>query len=553
MSLESISQAKALAAKGRHGDSVMVHMSPDEVMGLQAIAKANGASLSINPYTGMPEAFSLKRILPTIVGTAVGAMTGNPWLGAAVAGGLGYASTGNLMSGLTAAAGAYGGAGLVGGAQAAGVASAAPVSTVSTAVPSAASAGTALGTGAMSNIAASPLVAAPSAAAASPLLGASNIANVPLVTSMAPPATATGLGALQQAGTGVSNIFSGDPAARTAFMDSVGGTKGLLTKGAMAASPLMFTEPTRTKLPQSSPDMIRPFEYVPVNVSGQDPYSLGSTGERLQYSGTYRALEPYTASEAYKKKYPFAGGGIVALQEGGEVEGDFEGQGVPVGPGAARTLRNISMVQGLAGLPAIDVSQLPVAAGSQAPVGLVPRAIPSTMEQMYQTYMPRAEDSSTYKAEQDAAKRTRSPGGMFGPFGGLFGFNDNPVVGYTSSGDPIYQNQPQSSPFGFGFNQGGEVADSGMLPVGVGYAKGRFLQGPGDGTSDSIPATIADNQPARLADGEFVVDARTVSEIGNGSSKAGAKKLYAMMDRVHNARKKAKRGQDSKAERFMPA
>ena len=84
-------------------------------------------------------------------------------------------------------------------------------------------------------------------------------------------------------------------------------------------------------------------------------------------------------------------------------------------------------------------------------------------------------------------------------------------------------------------------------------AGGRFLQGPGDGTSDSIPAVIADKQPARLADGEFVVDARTVSELGNGSSKAGAKKLYTMMDRVHAARKKAGRGKDSKAERFMPA
>jgi hypothetical protein len=84
-------------------------------------------------------------------------------------------------------------------------------------------------------------------------------------------------------------------------------------------------------------------------------------------------------------------------------------------------------------------------------------------------------------------------------------------------------------------------------------AGGRFLQGPGDGTSDSIPAVIANKQPARLADGEFVVDARTVSELGNGSSKAGAQKLYKMMDRVHAARKKAGRGKDSKAERFMPA
>jgi hypothetical protein len=83
-------------------------------------------------------------------------------------------------------------------------------------------------------------------------------------------------------------------------------------------------------------------------------------------------------------------------------------------------------------------------------------------------------------------------------------------------------------------------------------AAGRYLQGPGDGTSDSIPATIGNAQPARLADGEFVIDARTVSEIGNGSSNAGAKKLYAMMERVHRERKRAKRGQNSNADRFLP-
>jgi len=88
-----------------------------------------------------------------------------------------------------------------------------------------------------------------------------------------------------------------------------------------------------------------------------------------------------------------------------------------------------------------------------------------------------------------------------------------------------------------------------------GYSDGgRLLKGPGDGTSDSIPATIgANKKPARLADGEFVVDARTVSELGNGSTDAGAKKLYAMMDRVHGARKKAKRGQNTNAEKHLPA
>ena len=91
-----------------------------------------------------------------------------------------------------------------------------------------------------------------------------------------------------------------------------------------------------------------------------------------------------------------------------------------------------------------------------------------------------------------------------------------------------------------------------------GYSDGgRLLRGPGDGVSDSIPATIGDRQPARLADGEFVVPARIVSELGNGSTEAGARKLYQMMDRVqHNRRKSIGKGRvatNSRSDKFLPA
>jgi len=82
------------------------------------------------------------------------------------------------------------------------------------------------------------------------------------------------------------------------------------------------------------------------------------------------------------------------------------------------------------------------------------------------------------------------------------------------------------------------MADGGLGSLG-GYSDGgRLLRGPGDGVSDSIPATIGQRQPARLADGEFVVPARIVSELGNGSTEAGARQLYAMMDRIQKGRKK---------------
>jgi len=92
---------------------------------------------------------------------------------------------------------------------------------------------------------------------------------------------------------------------------------------------------------------------------------------------------------------------------------------------------------------------------------------------------------------------------------------------------------------------------------GMGYAAGgepRFLSGGGDGMSDDIPATINGNQPARLADGEFVIPADVVSHIGNGSSKAGAKQLYSMMNKVRKARTgNPKQGKQINPRKYLPA
>jgi len=101
---------------------------------------------------------------------------------------------------------------------------------------------------------------------------------------------------------------------------------------------------------------------------------------------------------------------------------------------------------------------------------------------------------------------------------------------------------------------GGGLLHGGIASLG-GYSDGgQLLRGPGDGVSDSIPATIGGKQPARLADGEFVVPARIVSELGNGSTDAGARKLYEMMDRIKASRKKAKNiAADTKAAKHLPA
>ena len=98
-----------------------------------------------------------------------------------------------------------------------------------------------------------------------------------------------------------------------------------------------------------------------------------------------------------------------------------------------------------------------------------------------------------------------------------------------------------------GYAGGGDVA------LGSYSDGGRLTRGPGDGMSDSIPANIANAQPARLADGEFLVPADVVSHLGNGSTDAGAKALYSMMDKVRQKRTGRKaQGKQINPYRYMP-
>jgi hypothetical protein len=126
-------------------------------------------------------------------------------------------------------------------------------------------------------------------------------------------------------------------------------------------------------------------------------------------------------------------------------------------------------------------------------------------------------------------------GGSTGEGGGHFGYGSSP---YANGGGITALAQG-------GYNLG-SYSDG-----------GRLLRGPGDGVSDSIPAVIGQKQPARLADGEFVIPARIVSEIGNGSTEAGARKLYAMMDRVQKSRGKTvgkgKVAKNTRADKYLPA
>jgi hypothetical protein len=169
-------------------------------------------------------------------------------------------------------------------------------------------------------------------------------------------------------------------------------------------------------------------------------------------------------------------------------------------------------------------------------------------------------EGSGWVLEEAASPNPSTDGGGEG-IGGLGDAGDGGAAGVAGiGGDGVG---------GTGSGVGGDNAKGGLIGLAMGGATGgqynlgsysdggRLLRGPGDGVSDSIPATIGRGQPARLADGEFVVPARIVSELGNGSTEAGARKLYAMMDRVQRARRKTtgkkKVAVNTRTERLLPA
>jgi hypothetical protein len=451
-----VAAAKQAQSMGRGQDTMLVHMTPGEVGGLQALAKAGGGSLTVNPKTGLYEAGFLSSMLPMVAGAALTGLTGgvvNPMTASLLVGG-GYGlATGSLKKGLMAGLGAFGGANIaagLGASAAAGTAEnlAAPAVESSMATPleiAQTNIDPALLESGMSaeqvmtqGLAGSPTAqgAVMSAGQYAPTINAMDVANLRTVPSMTvtgvPAASPTGfvqgdyMGNLSQMGKGAQNMFaSGQPGvdARAAFMRESGGLSSI----APAAAPILSQEPEPV---QKKPSYVRRYNVDVANRSelGSE-YAPGSTYERNMVDYTYSPQPIYQA----------ASGGLTSLAKGGTAKKK-----------------------------------------SKSPGG-----------------------DSYYKFAQD--RRDTSMQGAID-------------ANFASGGQP------------------------------------RFLSGGGDGMSDDIPATIDGKQPARLADGEFVVPADVVSHLGNGSSKAGAKKLYKMMDRIRHARTgKKSQAPEVKAERHMPA
>ena len=271
--------AQSLAAQGRQGDTMLVHMTPGEVGGLQALAQSHGGSLTTNPATGLPEANFLRNILPAVLGLGITAATGGaaaPWMvGAGVGGGTALL-TGDLQQGLMAGLGAFGGAGL----------------------------GSALtGMGAQS------LGAAAADTANFANLGLSTPATT--AAAAAPPA---GFGTL---GAGLKAAAANPGAFGSQLVSSLGGPLGAGAAGlGLAGSFGAFDQPK----------MQTPAGEAPSNYAGPyrptDRQVRFPTGQRPTSSAEFQYFDDINPRPGFQ---PFAQGGLAALAAGGELleDGSF--------------------------------------------------------------------------------------------------------------------------------------------------------------------------------------------------------------------------------------
>ena len=436
--------AQNMAGRGRDGDSMLVHMSPGEVKGLQALAMAHGGSLSINPDTGLVEASFLKKLLPMIAGAALMATGVGAPLAAGMVGGFETLRTGDIGKGLMAGLGAYGGAGLAGGLSSAGAG---------------ALGDTAAGTAFDASVANQGLSGAEAA------MDFSNpLAEQAATTARAGVSTTPNLANM---GEGVSQL--GSSAGRSAVYNAL----PQYTLPAAGASLLNAATP--------EPE-------VPGEKELDEKYK--NSPYRYNLSPNFSGASPTRPNPYYTPAgLGYAAGGDIMMADGGSYDDEPMGDDNYAAGGGLK-MKTMSPGEG--------------------------------------TYHDTDEDTVSLGAYDAAVKRMEKQYG---------------AANLKSSAMPK-----------------GNIAKLGQIkPMASGglgsYSDGgRMLRGPGDGMSDSIPGVIGNKQPARLADGEFVVPADVVSHLGNGSTDAGAKKLYSMMDKVRSARTgNKKQGKQIKPEKYMPA
>ena len=534
--------AQGIASLGRYGDDLIVHMNQEEVQGLQALAKQHGASLSINPHTGMPEAFSLgkvfKAILPIAAGFALGPggfasglFESGSFMGSALGtgllvGGATAALTGNLGQGLMAGLGAYGGFGLsdvyskmggMSGIMGAGKSTAGlnadliakqGINTVGSSIQPVSNQLTTQALEANANNLASSFPKTQVLGSGVGTTGGQGISLGPLynqpgtnLLSGMTPSAATTIGTspnipLSLADTSKSALYN--PSLADSF--SAAGGKASQLYMPIGGAALAGVEPKDFYDEPLAAQEKQTYEQTGVDSMGRPTYGYVNSSA----FNPYRTLNLSGPGPLKLAPTGYADGG--AIQSGGirDLYGSSDNPEISPPPTSGYGLGRLNNLAGaqemdnaktygyadggdvsmnLDRLPSLNVNTGISSLGGTDGNNLAP----NMLQNAPQLYM--------------AAK--------------LFGMN------------PATMSQSDLS----------NLVNTISNPKGSrGYAHGGYLDGQGDGMSDSIPATIEGKQPARLADGEFVVPADVVSHLGNGSSKAGSKRLYAMMQKVRKAR-----------------
>ena len=567
--------AQQLQSMGRGEDSMLVHMTPAEVNSLQGLAMASGGSLTINPHTGLPEAGWLGKLLPTLLGFA-GAAFGLPtWaigLGGAAAG---TAATGNLGQGLMMGLQAFGGASLAGG----------------------------LGVGEAGKKAAEAVAAGGAGGGAGGAQTVAEIMKSPDMTGLfgqtaqqAPGVLSKTPGFFEKFGTAAKAGMPGGVLSKAAPALAASG----LLSGVSAA--------TTPNLPKYTKEEDK-FKYTPMapgkrEVRFQTPEQMRDTGgaEFAYFTPSNPEPVPVSALPLYEQdKYRFAEGGLAAIppqgfnelvdyfgatnpgaitasmypvsapvqpSSGGEQVYNFRPQ-TPTAPtqGGSGAMVDGGYTGGIPNFGGFDYSSIDWNA-IRDNLGLnqmqqLPTQQPNYAAPVYD--MP--SNISDYGIAPTQSLPIEQPNYQMPNM--LDIYDRGMMAPELSSGQPLLYNLNDEDRFAsyrgldeyakggaVNMRDGSFVVDARTVSeLGNGSSNagietlarmgGRPVRGPGDGVSDSVPASIGGKQEARVARDEVIFPPEAVRRVGGGSEKRGTQKLYALMDKAHKARKKAKRGQDT--------
>jgi len=554
------STAQSMQGYGRGNDTMLMHVTPGEVQGLQALAQRHGGSLTTNPHTGLPEAGFLEDILPTLAGGLLTLIPGvGPLLAAGIVGGGTGLATGSLEKGLMAGLGAFGGASLgsaLGGLGAGAGATSAANTVLPTTLPELATTGITAAP-APANVAAL-LPGAPTSliapTAASPAASAATQAIIP--APIAPGATGLGTGpsisqlAAQKLGADIPTAAAVEPG----LLENVFGRTGARTvkdfggNFAQAASGGDKISPMRTGLAalgasapilQAMQPTYEPYKkeddynyegpYTPTPRTPRFRGPNANLGDSSEFS-YFDNVNPYPGFQPAPKV--FAEGGEVARTEDRALRMPAAGYQAGMGAEHNYNFRPVTPAASMTGMPATTKPK------TQDIMGLFRVTLPKDKKNSDDAPNMR---KYRYDPRTQSVMDDGNYGGAMGEPGGLEGLN----IGRFAAGGNVNLRD------GSFVVDARTVSELGNGSSGAGQELlarhgGQPIRGPGDGVSDSIPASIGGRQRAKVARDEVKFDPEAVQRLGGGDLQRGAKKLYALMEKAQKARKAAGRGQDTK-------